>query len=107
MCHSLAKGQRVTTRPSLLRPALGYLDDVWVFDFATQAWTEATTSGAPPAARYYHSCVLLEVDGAASLVAFGGANAQTNFNDVAALNLATMEWSELSPNTAVESAEGA
>lgn len=71
------------------------LGDTWVLDLDTLAWTELDTTNAPPD-RLFHAAA---TDGELLYVYAGGdENAFTGpfFRDLWALDLQTLEWSELS-----------
>lgn len=82
-----------------------YLNDVWVLsnangvDSTTPTWTELTTTGGPPAPRYYHTAVY---DAASNrMIVYGGWDGTTVYNDLWVLSHAnglggTPTWSQLS-----------
>ena len=54
-------------------------NDLWVYDFVNQSWTQQTTIGAPPSERYAHSAVLYNE----KMYVFGGNDEHENyFNDL-------------------------
>lgn len=67
-------------------------NDVNVLNLATLEWKELSCTGVKPAARYEH--VVTRVPGHQSIVVFGGAAENANFNDVHLLNTDTGVWSK-------------
>jgi len=76
------------------------LNDVWALSLAgPPAWTQLTTSGTPPSARYSHSAIY--DPGRDRMVVFGGGNSISPYylNDVWALSLAgPPAWTQLIPS---------
>jgi hypothetical protein len=72
--------------------------DVWAFDFATQTWSEVTTTGTGPSPR---STAAIAYDEARDRLIVMGGNSSTSgltltgTNDAFALDLATGAWSSL------------
>ena len=73
----------------------GYLSEVWTLSLSgTPAWTLVTPSGPAPAGRDF-ACTIYDPlrD---RMILFGGFSGAT-YNDVWALDLASMTWSQLTP----------
>jgi hypothetical protein len=68
------------------------LDDLWTFDLATAAWSEASLAGAKPPARFGHNAFYDAVQ--RRLVVAMGQAGSTFFNDVWAFDPATLSWVE-------------
>jgi hypothetical protein len=81
------------------------LNDTWALDLATLAWTNLTTTGAPPSPRSNHAATIA---GGVTMIVYGGTNGATTFGDLFALNTNTLAWSALpSGGTAPEARQGA
>lgn len=75
--------------------AAGHLNDVWAFDYPTLSWAQLATQGTPPAPRLGHDAVY-DAQGRRMIVWAGQDDARF-FNDVWALDLTTLAWTELTP----------
>jgi hypothetical protein len=65
--------------------------DLWAYELATGAWSEATVAGGPDG-RFGHEAVWADGVG---LVVFGGQAGATFFNDVWAYDPGSRAWTEL------------
>jgi hypothetical protein len=74
-----------------------HLNDSWAFDLATSSWTRLETRGTPPPARLGHDAVY-DAQGHRMIV-WAGQDESRFFNDVWALDLASLTWRELQPPT--------
>jgi len=84
------------TRPTGQSGPYTLFNDVWAFDFATQAWAMLGTTGTPPSARSNHAAVIEGND----MLVFGGSTSTSGLsfvpqNDLFALNLDTLEWRQI------------
>jgi hypothetical protein len=74
-------------------------DETWVFDLATDTWTELDTTGGP-GGRIFHA---MATDGADRVWLFGGGDENAFFgpfySDMWELDLSTNTWTELAGNT--------
>jgi len=72
-----------------------YLSDVWALSLGdSPAWTPLSPSGTPPSARAFHAAVY---DAARDrVVVFGGIGPSGHLNDVWALSLEGLVWTQLS-----------
>ena len=72
-----------------------FFDDAWQLDLESGAWTAIDTGAGPrPAPRYGTSAVL---DGDGHLIASHGFTFEGRFDDTWSLNLATGQWTDVSP----------
>jgi hypothetical protein len=71
-------------------------DDTWAFDLARSAWSRLETRGGPPAARLGADAVYDPVG--RRLVLWAGQAGSHFFDDTWALDLATLEWRDLTPD---------
>src|SRR5690554_4049701 len=78
----------------LLALALAVLPDVC----RAQQWVNLTPADGPAPAPRAHAAAIYDADGH-RLVLFGGRTASESLNDVWALDLATHQWTELTPAT--------
>ena len=76
------------------RGSSGFLNDVWAFDVDTEDWRRLVTSGASPEARFGHNAVYDPVGH--QMVVWAGQGSLF-FNDTWRLDLASLEWSDVSP----------
>jgi uncharacterized protein (TIGR03437 family) len=67
---------------------------VWAFDLAGMSWTKLATTGSQPAPRFGFDAVYDPIGH--QMVIYNGQGAGF-FNDTWTLNLATLEWKEVSP----------
>jgi hypothetical protein len=88
-------GQRMVTW-SGQRPA-GFLNDSWVFDLVSNAWTELAPAGGPPSIRYGVAATFDPVAG--ELVTFAGFTNMGRFDDVWRLDAAAPSWTDASPGS--------
>ncbi|EQC27300.1 hypothetical protein SDRG_14921 [Saprolegnia diclina VS20] len=66
-----------------------YLDEVWVLDLETSAWSQVKCEGKPPAPRYSHSATLV----GAKMFVFGGKGDKGKvYRDMYYLDLETWHW---------------
>jgi hypothetical protein len=72
-----------------------FFSDVWAFDPATGAWTEMAPNGAGPSERY-GACSAYDA-ATNSLTVSHGFTIFGRFDDTWSLDLATAEWTEISP----------
>ena len=98
------EGQRMVLHGGRFREgdsgAYELLNDVWLFDFVTDKWTELATTGSGPTPRFDHDGVV--IDG--SLLVFGGNESASGVvieptNDTWMLDLDTGEWTEHATST--------
>jgi hypothetical protein len=85
----------------------GYLNDVWALSLpGTPAWTQLSSTGAPPSPRVYHSAIYDSVRD--RMVVFGGVSLVSGYhNDVWALSLAgTPAWAQVAPTATPPSRRG-
>jgi hypothetical protein len=75
----------------------GLLNDTWAFDLAADSWTKLDTSGAAPDRRLGHNAVYDPVGN--QMVVWAGQQGANFFNDTWTLNLATLEWRNVSPSS--------
>src|SRR5262245_38113277 len=76
---------------------VAYLNDVWQLSLGgTPTWTHLLPSGTPPDGRYGHNAIFDSQR--LRMIVFGGFNDGTGFmfNDVWALDLMSLTWSQLS-----------
>lgn len=73
----------------------GLLNDVWAFDLATSTWARLATRGAAPAERLGADAVY--DPGGHRLVLWAGQQGRRFFDDTWTLDLATLEWRDVSP----------
>jgi hypothetical protein len=73
----------------------GLLNDTWAFDLAGRTWTRLQTTGTPPGARLGHNAVYDPVDH--QMLVWAGQQGSSFFNDTRALDLATLQWRDLTP----------
>ena len=67
------------------------LKDTWLFNTATNSWSQITDSSAS-SARYSHAMATTP----SGVLLFGGYNGSTLFNDTWLFNIATNNWSQVS-----------
>jgi len=67
-----------------------FVNDLFTFDFDTQSWNQAVTSGMPPAARRGHT--LCQSEDGRNLWLFGGYDGTKYLNDLYILETERMEW---------------
>ncbi|KMS98300.1 hypothetical protein BVRB_4g093690 [Beta vulgaris subsp. vulgaris] len=67
------------------------LNDVHILDLDTMTWKKVATTQNPPSPRYDHATA---VHAERYFLIFGGCSHSTCFNDLYALDLDTMEWSQ-------------
>lgn len=67
------------------------LNDLHILDLRTMSWDSVQTKNMHPAPRFDHTAV---IHADQYLLIFGGASHSICFNDLHALDLETMEWSE-------------
>jgi len=72
----------------------GLKNDTWAFDLASKSWTKLNTTGTPPSGRFGFDAVYDPIGH--QLVIYSGQGAGF-FNDTWTLNLATLEWKDVSP----------
>ena len=72
--------------------SISALNDVHSFNLSSNAWTQITTSGSSPSARYSHSAVLYNGD---QMIIFGGNGGSATFNDVHSLDLSSNAWTQI------------
>jgi hypothetical protein len=87
------------TRPTGDSGMYTLYDDVWAFDFATNGWSQITTSGTGPTPRANSAVVVA----GGELIVFGGNTSTSGVNfvpmaDTFALDLATGAWRSIAPN---------
>ncbi|GAB4365819.1 MAG: hypothetical protein OHK0021_09400 [Bryobacter sp.] len=77
--------------------ARSFFGDVWAYDIAANRWTELARSGAGPSSRYSHSTVL---DAKRNRLVFshGFTSDRGRFDDTWAFDLATNQWSDITPS---------
>lgn len=73
-----------------------FLDDVWRFDLAANAW-EKIDSKFPPEGRYGHGGIFDEINGGP--VIFGGFIGQGRSNETWRYNIKAQKWENLSPDS--------
>jgi len=73
------------------------LDDTWAFDLASSTWSQLDTRGGPPEPRLGADAVYDPV--ARRLVLWAGQAGSRFFDDTWALDLRTLEWRDLSPES--------
>ena len=66
-------------------------NDLWVFDFATNSWTEAPAD-APPSGRFFTTSF---VDSGGSFIVFGGSTAAGNSNETWRYDFGGGQWTRL------------
>ena len=69
----------------------GPLNDLWVFDFATNAWTRASTDN-PPSGRFFTTSF---VDSGGSYLVFGGSTSSGNTNETWSHDFGNQQWTRL------------
>jgi N-acetylneuraminic acid mutarotase len=71
----------------------GLLNDVWLFDPETKAWTEleAADGSSPPSPRSYHAATAV----GETMYVFGGAGGEGRLADLHAFDMRTRRWSAL------------
>ena len=81
-----------------------FMNDVFVFDLASDTWTAVETTGETPEARFGAEA-FYDAERQRLLIAFGhdGTNLG-NRNDVVALDLATRVWSQVRPGDTYDNA---
>lgn len=72
------------------------LDDTWAFDLARSTWSRLDTRGGPPEPRLGADAVYDPVG--RRLVLWAGQAGSHFFDDTWALDLATLEWRDLTPD---------
>lgn len=75
--------------------ASGHLNDAWAFDLLMLSWSRLETRGAPPQPRLGHDAVYDSQ--ARRMIVWAGQDDRSFFNDVWALELSSLTWTELSP----------
>jgi N-acetylneuraminic acid mutarotase len=76
--------------------AVGPNAETWIYDTATNTWTNMNPSSAPRA-RYYSAMAYDSVTG--KIVLFGGADDTMAFNDTWLYDIATNTWTNQSPSS--------
>jgi len=73
------------------------LNDVWALDLTpgAEAWSQLAVTGSVPTARGQHTAIYDEENNL--MVVFGGAAAGGLLNDTWALNLGTLQWTQMAP----------
>ena len=72
------------------------LDDTWAFDLARSTWTRLQTRGAAPEARLGADAVFDPVG--RRMIVWAGQAGSRFFDDTWALDLATLEWRDVTPD---------
>lgn len=72
-----------------------YLNDTWVYDFATNTWTGITPVADVPTMRSGHRMTYDPTSG--TIVLFGGWDGTAYFDDTWSFDVATSTWTDLSP----------
>jgi len=70
-----------------------YFDDTWIYDFATNTWTEVLPTGEIPPARAGHRMAYDPSSG--TVLLFGGWNGTAYYNDTWTFDVATSTWTSL------------
>jgi len=73
-----------------------YNSETWVYDVASDTWTQMSPS-AKPSARCFHAMVYDPENG--NVVLFGGLDASNNLQDTWVYNVAANTWTQKSPVT--------
>ncbi len=69
----------------------GVTDELWILDFATNAWSQIALSGPAPFPRMGHSATLDPPNN--RIIVFGGIDPSTSeYDDTHALDLSTLAW---------------
>ena len=73
-------------------------DDTWVYDVASETWTEMDTEISPPE-RAWHDMVYASATN--QIILFGGDNPELeiNYDDTWVYDLSSNEWTEMKPTT--------
>ncbi|MHA2247184.1 MAG: Kelch repeat-containing protein [Candidatus Hodarchaeales archaeon] len=79
------------------------LNDTWVYDFATNNWTQMNPVTKPDA-RYGHS--MAYAANSDKIVLYGGYNGTTYFNDTWIYDFATNNWTQMNPVIAPSAIHG-
>ena len=75
----------------------GFLNDAWAFDVNTEVWRRLATSDPAPEPRFGHNAVYDPVGH--QMVVWAGQQGSLFFDDTWWLDLASLEWSNVSPAT--------
>ena len=73
------------------------LDDTWVFDAASNAWTELSPVNSPSTRE---AAVMIFDQSTGYLILFGGVNNGVSLGDTWSFDLMSFNWTELSPSSA-------
>ncbi len=76
------------------------LGDTWVFDSATNTWTELTPASSPSARE---SAVMIFDQSTGYLILFGGTNSGGSLGDTWSFDLTSVTWTELTPSSSPSS----
>ncbi len=82
----------------------GLLNDTWAFDLTAGRWTLLNTTGAAPGRRLGHNAIYDPVGN--QMIVWAGQQGSAFFNDTWSLNLATLEWRNLTPSSRPRSRYG-
>ena len=74
----------------------GLLNDLWAFDLVSLSWGQLNASGTGPSPRRGHNAVYDPV--AHQMVVWAGQQGAVFFSDTWTLNLATLQWQDVSPS---------
>lgn len=86
------------------RSASGFMNDTWAFSLLTRTWKRFDTSGTPPAPRLGHNA---EYDPVGHQMVVWAGQGSGFFDDTWTLNLQTLEWKNVSPDSRPRSRYGA
>ena len=75
----------------------GFLNDLWAFNLDSNSWVELAPQGTPPAPRSGHNAIYDPMG--QRMISWAGQGSGGSFDDVYALDLATLQWQDISPQS--------